>query len=137
MTIEQLKISVIEKEINFAFSKSGGKGGQHVNKTESKVELYFNIDRSAILTESAKIRIKSNLKNRINLRGELVLHDETSRSQHLNRANVLEKFYELISSALKVQKKRKKTKPSKSSLIKKKENKKIHSNKKKLRRQNF
>lgn len=137
MTIEQLKISIIEKEINFAFSKSGGKGGQHVNKTESKVELYFNIDRSAILTESAKIRIKSNLKNRINLRGELVLHDETSRSQHLNRANVLEKFYELISSALKVQKKRKKTKPSKSSLIKKKENKKIHSNKKKLRRQNF
>jgi ribosome-associated protein len=137
MTIEQLKISVIEKEINFAFSKSGGKGGQHVNKTESKVELYFNIDRSAILTESAKIRIKSNLKNRINLRGELVLYDETSRSQHLNRANVLEKFYELISSALKVQKKRKKTKPSKSSLIKKKENKKIHSNKKKLRRQNF
>ena len=137
MTIEQLKISVIEKEINFAFSKSGGKGGQHVNKTESKVELYFNIDRSAILSESAKIRIKSNLKNRINLRGELVLYDETSRSQHLNRANVLEKFYELISSALKVQKKRKKTKPSKSSLIKKKENKKIHSNKKKLRRQNF
>ncbi|MBC7862816.1 MAG: aminoacyl-tRNA hydrolase [Bacteroidia bacterium] len=137
MTIEQLKISGIEKEINFAFAKSGGKGGQHVNKTESKAELYFNIGESTILPEFSKKIIYEKLKNRINDKGELVLADETSRSQHTNKANVIEKFYELIAAALKQKKKRRPTKPSKSSKAKKKSDKIHHKKIKALRRGDF
>jgi ribosome-associated protein len=137
MTIEQLKISGIEKEINFAFAKSGGKGGQHVNKTESKAELYFNIGESNILPEFSKKIIYEKLKNRINEKGELVLSDETSRSQHTNKANVIEKFYELLAASLKQKKKRRPTKPSKSSKAKKKSDKIHHKKIKAMRRGDF
>jgi ribosome-associated protein len=109
MTVEELKTLGLEKEIHFAFSKSGGKGGQHVNKTESKVELSFNIATSNILPESARTALLKKLGNRINTDGFLVLTDETSRSQHTNRENVVKKFYALLATALKPVKKRRKT----------------------------
>jgi ribosome-associated protein len=125
MTIEQLKWSGIEKEIHFEFSKSGGKGGQHVNKTESKAELYFDIDASNILPENSKNILKEKLKGRINDKGVLILTDESSRSQHVNRAGAIEKFYELIAAALKPVKKRRPTKPGKAAREKRKQSK-IH-----------
>ena len=78
MTIDQLKISGIEKEIHFQFARSGGKGGQHVNKTESKAELYFDIGESEVLSLSEKELLRAKQKNRINNEDTLVLSDETS-----------------------------------------------------------
>ncbi len=110
MTVEQIKSLGLEKEIHFAFSKSGGKGGQHVNKTESKAELYFNIPLSNILPESARNTLLKKLGNRVNSEGFLVLTDDSSRSQHTNREQVIKKFYALLAAALKPVKKRRKTK---------------------------
>lgn len=137
MTTEQLKSLGLEKEIHFAFSKSGGKGGQHVNKTESKAELYFNIQLSNILPQTAKDTLLKKLGNRINSEGFLVLTDDTSRSQHSNRDNVLKKFFALLATALKPVKKRKKTAVPASVKAKRLENKKRRKEIKSLRRKDF
>ena len=124
-------------EFEFITSRSSGKGGQHVNKTNTKVELRFNIDASEILNESEKEILKEKLKGRINNDGILQIVSQETRSQLKNKNKCIEKFYKLLEDAFKIRKKRKKTKRSFSSILKRLENKKRHSEKKENRRKDF
>jgi len=121
-------------EFTFSASRSGGPGGQNVNKVSSKVELRFNVKISNLLSNEEKDTILIKLINKINNDGELILVSQTERSQLANKEKVIEKFYALISKALTVPKKRKPTKPTRSSKEKRLEGKKVKSEKKNLRR---
>nr|WP_079700724.1 alternative ribosome rescue aminoacyl-tRNA hydrolase ArfB [Daejeonella lutea] len=100
-------------EITFKTSRSGGKGGQNVNKVSSKVELNINISSSSIFTESQKFRIVEKLSNRINSDGILQIVTEESRSQLKNKERSVEKLIWLLTNALREVKLRKATKPGK------------------------
>ena len=121
-------------ELAFKAVRSSGPGGQHVNKTSSKVEAHFNVKDSNALSISEIARLSEKLKNRISSQGILVLSCSESRSQHRNKAIVIQRMLLLISENLKVQKRRKKTKPSRGAIEKRLSSKKNHALKKVNRR---
>jgi ribosome-associated protein len=112
-------------EFIFQASRSGGPGGQNVNKVSTKVELRFHIASSILLNEEEKKIIADKLFNKINNPGELILVSQTERSQLKNKEKVIEKFYILIIKALTPKKKRLKTKPTKASVEKRLESKRV------------
>jgi len=103
----------IVSEFIFQTSRSGGKGGQHVNTTESKVEFAFHIASSKFLTEEQKYLISLKLKNKIDSDGFLHLYESTDRSQHANKDKLIKKTLKLLSTAIVRPKKRVATKVSK------------------------
>lgn len=107
-----MNIHIILTELKFNTSRSGGKGGQHVNKTESKVELIFNLEESEGLIEEEKDLLKLNIKNKL-IGGSIHLICQTSRSQIKNKETVINKLIDLLQKGLIKKKKRKPTKPSK------------------------
>ncbi len=132
-----IRSRAFENEFEFITSKSSGPGGQHVNKTNSKVELRFNIENTALLSEEEKRLVKQKLANKINKEGILQIVTQEERSRLRNKKNCIEKFYELIEKALKKPKKRKKTRPNIKSILKRLKNKKQHSEKKERRKKGF
>lgn len=121
-------------EVQFSASRSGGPGGQNVNKVNTKIELRFPVQNSAVLDEMQKQLIVSKLKNRINNDGELLVTSSAERSQWRNREKATQKFFELIEMALTKPRKRKKTRPTAASRQKRLENKKQLGQKKQLRK---
>lgn len=123
-----------EPEFKFKTSKSSGAGGQHVNTTETKVELIFDLTASANLSDAEKARVRKNLSGYINDKDELRINNSQSRSQAGNKEAVIKKFYTMLEKALKKEKKRIPTKVPKAvkeNILKKK---KQHSEKKGDRR---
>ena len=116
-----------QDEFVFQASRSGGPGGQNVNKVSSKVELRFNIEASACLTDDEKSVILAKLANKINKLGELVIVAQTDRSQLKNKEKAMEKFYLLIEKALTPRKKRLKTSPTRTSVERRLETKRVQS----------
>jgi ribosome-associated protein len=127
-------INKLLSELSFRTSRSSGAGGQHVNKVSSRVELRFDVPGSSWLTEVQKSRIQEKLATRITGQGELIVISEKSRSQYQNKEDCIERFLELLNQALKPEKKRVPTRPSKTSRLKRLEKKKQHSMKKDQRR---
>ena len=105
-------VAIPPTELHLQFSRSSGPGGQHVNRTASQVELTFDVLHSPSLNEAQRARVLSKLKSYIDTRGILHLTSQTTRSQHRNRAEVVERFATLLQRALHVSKRRIPTKPS-------------------------
>jgi ribosome-associated protein len=120
----------ISREIRFQTSRSGGKGGQNVNKVETSVEGYFDVDGSLILNADQKALIKEKLANRINTDGLLQVRSQIHRTQLANKEEVVEKMTRFITLALQKQKKRVATKPSKLARKKRREGKEKQAEKK-------
>jgi len=126
-------VRIPESELEIAFVRASGPGGQNVNKTSTKAQLHWNVDHSAAFSDMEKAMIRERLASRINLAGEVVLSASAERSQEQNRATVIKRLEQLVTQALKPVLPRKKTRPTKSSKEKRLATKKIHSKKKKLR----
>ncbi len=120
----------IFSEITYSAVRSSGAGGQHVNKTASKVMLQFDVENSEGLTSEEKERIFRKLESRLTKNKELILDCEETRSQHKNKELVNTKFQDIITAALKKRKPRKKTRRTKASNIKRLKKKKIQADKK-------
>ena len=134
MSPEILKDRDFSREFKFTASRSGGPGGQHVNKVSTKVELRFDVMKSVMLTEEEKNILLTRLASKINADGELILVAQTERSQLKNKEKVIEKFYALMAKALTPPKKRKSTRPPAEAKEKRLEEKRILSEKKKRRK---
>jgi ribosome-associated protein len=106
-----MKMEII-KEINFRTARSGGKGGQNVNKVETMVEGYFSIRDSSLFTAAEKERLEKKLAARIDADGFLRVRSQTHRTQLGNKAEVVRKMTEMLRLALKKEKKRIATRPS-------------------------
>ncbi len=118
MTSKDLQQRNLINEARFQTSRAGGKGGQNVNKVETRVELFFNVSESKILTEKEIATLSEKIKNKISGDGILKLYTDQDRSQLKNKAIVTKRFYELLAKSLYINKKRVATKRSKSSVEK-------------------
>lgn len=122
------------KEFIFKTSRSGGPGGQNVNKTETKVELIFDVQHSELLSAEQKEMVLKNIASRIADDGMLHLSRSSERSQLRNKERVIEKFYELLTKALTPKKKRLPVKISKAQKEKRIKSKKLRGEKKAARK---
>ncbi len=129
-----LNFDDILKEVEFSTSLSGGAGGQHVNKTETKVNLGWNVSQSSVVNEAEKERISKRLQNRINQNGELRLNCSETRSQHQNKKILIQRFQNILETAIAKPKPRKPTVTTKKAKLKRLKNKAKQAEKKALRR---
>jgi ribosome-associated protein len=128
-----VKARGLEREIEFVATRSSGPGGQHVNKVSTRVELRFPLFTSALLDEREKALVYGALKRYVTMEGILILQCQDERSQTKNKEKVLSTFYALMAKALTPRKKRKPTRPTAASRVKRLESKRLQS-KKKVRR---
>ena len=123
-----------EHELHITFARSGGKGGQNVNKTSTKAIVHWRVGSSHVFSFEEKERIRTKLHTRLNNNDELVIMSEEERSQPQNRAKAIARLHVLVNQAVRVPKKRRATKPSKASKEKRLDTKKKHATVKKARR---
>lgn len=112
------KVQIPQVELQFQFATSSGPGGQHVNKAETKAILLFDVANSPSLNEATRSKLLQKLANRVDKEGVLQIHAQESRSQHRNREIAITRFQKLLFDALKPEKKRRKTKPSRAAIKK-------------------
>jgi ribosome-associated protein len=127
----------LQKEISYKTSRSGGAGGQNVNKVSSKVELLFSITASALFTDEEKQLLTEKLQNRLNKDGYVQVICDEERSQYLNKEKATERLIMLLTKALHKPKVRKPTKVSKAAKAARLDSKKIQSVKKEGRGRRF
>lgn len=102
----------LQPDMQYQFSRSGGAGGQNVNKVATKAELRFSVRTSALLTDNERAILEEKLAHKLTTDGELILTHQTERTQLGNKEKVTKKFYRLIEQAFAPVKPRKKTRPS-------------------------
>lgn len=117
----------LSTEFQFFTSRSSGPGGQNVNKVNSKVELRFNIQNSDLLTDEQKEILLMKLASKVTAEGILIIVSQRDRSQLVNKEDSVKKLYALIYKALTPRKARKSTRPTKSSVEKRLQSKRIKS----------
>jgi ribosome-associated protein len=104
------ELAIPRAEIDYRATRAGGPGGQHVNTSSTKVELLWDVARSTSITDDQRALLTQKLRKRIGEDGMLRLTSSTSRSQHQNKEDVTVRFARMLSEALRVPKRRKKTK---------------------------
>lgn len=133
MKLSAPDINIIVRELDLIAVRSSGPGGQNVNKVNSKVILKWDVLNSTCLSEEQKTHLLSKLKSRLTMEGVLVLQEQESRSQFVNKEAVIKKLDELVRKAFVQKKKRMPTKPTKSSVQKRVKEKKLKGEKKQWR----
>jgi len=133
MNVSYYLCECLKKEIRFKTSRSSGPGGQHANKTESRVELSWSPMESACMNDKQKHLVMQRLASRLTEQGVVILASEEHRSQYQNKKEVRERFLALISASLVIVKKRKSTRPTRSSVERRIKNKKIRGELKRTR----
>ncbi|MGB5941804.1 MAG: alternative ribosome rescue aminoacyl-tRNA hydrolase ArfB [Leeuwenhoekiella sp.] len=118
------------RECDFKAVRSGGAGGQHVNKTSTKVVLTWNLEASVEFDEPQKQQLRDRLSNKLSRAGDLILTNDSSRSQHSNKDAVIKQFFAELERGLFRRKARRKTRPSKMAKLKRLKAKKQQSDKK-------
>ncbi len=108
-----MPFTIPPSELRFRTARSGGPGGQHVNKTSTKVEVLWNVARSESLSEAQRELLLAKLSSRIDVRGMLRVASTDSRSQLQNRETAVDRINEIVRMALRVPKPRKKTRTPK------------------------
>lgn len=109
---EPLQIADLEPWIDYRFSRSSGPGGQHVNKTSSRVSLRFDFETCPKLSDWQKTRIRQRLGRYLNAEGHLQITRQDARSQHANRQTAQEHLLNLLEQAQRVRKRRRPTRPT-------------------------
>jgi ribosome-associated protein len=131
----------VSKEITFQTTRSGGKGGQNVNKVETAVIASFHIDTSLLLNDDQKKLLKEKLSNRVNADGYLMVKSQTHRTQLSNKEEAVEKINDLIKKALEKKKARIATRASRASkerrIETKKRNSEVKAGRQKFRKEDF
>ncbi len=123
-------LEAIQQELTWKAVRSSGPGGQHVNKTASKVVIQFDVANSQALTWEEKMRILKKLESRLTTNAVLIIESSDSRSQHQNRDSGIERLLDIISKASNKPKLRKKTRPTMASKFKRLREKKLRGEKK-------
>ncbi len=127
-------LSIPRSELDVRVSRASGAGGQHVNKTSSRVEIFWNVKSSGALSDGQRERLLRRLASRLTSEGSLRIVASDMRSQLRNRGIAEERLVEMVRSALVVPKKRRATRPTRASKEARLDEKKRHSSKKKERR---
>ncbi len=112
------KLEIPETDLSYEYAKSGGPGGQHVNKTDSRARLRFDLAACEVLSAAVKARLRESNRTWLTADGAIVLTSDSHRSQHRNTEIVRERLAEAIRAALVPPKQRRKTKPSRRSQAK-------------------
>jgi ribosome-associated protein len=126
-------LAIPDEEVTFATSRSGGPGGQNVNKLETRVTLRFDLSGSSSLSEEQKARLRERLATRITRDGVLQVSSQKHRSQGANREAAVERFAELLRENLREEPPRKKTRPSRAAKARRLDNKRRQSQRKRER----
>ena len=127
------RLAIPAAELSWTAVRSSGPGGQNVNKLSTKIELRYDLARSAALDPAAKARLRALAPGRFDAHGRLLLTSQATRSQEQNLEDARNKLSELVRRALVVPKKRRATAPSRASRRQRLEHKRQHSNKKRAR----
>jgi ribosome-associated protein len=127
-------ITIPDAELRLSFARSGGPGGQNVNKVASKAVLHFDVVKSPSLPEGVRERFLANYRSRITTSGEVVIHSEEYRDQPRNIEACYSKLRQMILTVLRPPKRRRATKPTKGSKVRRLKEKKVRSDVKAGRR---
>lgn len=137
MLIINSRVGIPEAELIETFVRSSGPGGQNVNKVASAVQLRFDVNHSSALPEDVKQRLKRLAGRRMTSEREIIIEARRYRDQEKNRADARERLVALINRALEQPKPRKRTRPSRSSIQERLDQKRKHSERKKMRRKDW
>ncbi|MCH7396837.1 aminoacyl-tRNA hydrolase [Belliella sp. DSM 107340] len=130
---KKIKLQQFNSEFEFQASRSSGPGGQNVNKVNSKIQLFFDVNASQVLSEEEKEILKVKWSSKLDATGKIMFQSQEKRSQIQNKEIAIRKFYDSLHKAFEKKKVRKATKPSKGAIESRLKAKKANSEKKKNR----